>query len=536
MENEYYLAHFDSVLSLNEIITSLSYEDIEPMAEERIYHRGYDYFKQGFVENIIWSETSFDARVEGSEGALYEVNISLDETGDLLGQCCCPYDDTCKHIIAVLLQANKNVAKSEKDNKKETKQFLIYLSGLEKEELVALVDRFAPENYRIEVAMHDASEQETQKAMKQLEALMSHRMQDNHLLYDPAAFFDKVEEYLEMLGSYLAKVPEKVFEKIFDLAEKITDLNDEGYLYCDSYYSECKYFDYDSFSKKIVEMINRVDDAVIQANIIAAFALMCRASDYLHFDYSLIEIQNKKLLIDACEEIDSLSFYDFMCDILDFDQRMTFLERFSDDEMAMRKVALLENYGKKEDAVGYLEVLLSEKFSSTYAEYLLKLTKVSQERLGQLVAQAIESSEYNAYDFVVEHMGKCYEIEKLEKEMKKLKPHWYYKYLSKQQRVEEMHTMLKTMPHEKYDFFKKYKKRYPQEAINFYQQVITEELAYTGDTHYINIANALSHLESLLPKEVFDARVYKLKTEYKRRPNFVKILERRFGTMKKALL
>ena len=49
--------------------------------------------------------------------------------------------------------------------------------------------------------------------------------------------------------------------------------------------------------------------------------------------------------------------------------------------------------------------------------------------------------------------------EELEKEMKKLKPHWYYKYLSMQQRVEEMHTMLKTMPHEKYDFFKKYKNR-----------------------------------------------------------------------------
>ena len=88
MENEYYLAHFDSVLSLKEIITSLFPEDIEPMAEERIYHRGYDYFKQGLVENIIWSETSLDARVEGSEGSLYEVHISLDKTGDLLAHLC----------------------------------------------------------------------------------------------------------------------------------------------------------------------------------------------------------------------------------------------------------------------------------------------------------------------------------------------------------------------------------------------------------------------------------------------------------------
>ncbi len=536
MENEYYLADFDSVLSLKEIIASLLYEDIEVMAEERIVQRGFSYFKQGFVENIIWSRTALDARVEGSEGALYEVHISLDDTGDLLGQCDCPYDDTCKHIIATLLHANKNIAKNEKDNKKDTKQFLLYLSTLEKEELVSLVDRFAPENYRIEVAMHDASEQETQKAMKRLEVLMFHRIEDTHLLYDPAAFFNIVDEYLNMLDAYLVKAPEEVFEKVFDLAEKITDLSDEGYLYCDSYYSECEYFDYDSFSKKIVKMINRIDDAEIQANLIVDFAMMCEASDYLYVDYGLIQVQNKRLLIDACEEVDFLSFYDFMSDVLDFDQRMIFLERLAEEDVAIRKVALLEDYGKEEEAIRYLEELLSKKFSIIYVEYLLKLTKISQVRLSQLVLQAIESSEYNAYDFIVKYMGKCHEIEKLEKEMKKLKPHWYYKYLSKQQRVNEMHAMLKTMPHEKYNFFKKYKKHYPEEATNFYQQVIVEELAYTGNTHYTNIANALSHLQSLLPKEVFDARVHSLKTEYKRRPNFVKILEQRFATMNKALL
>ena len=536
MENEYYLADFDSVLSFKEIIASLLYEDIEAMAEERIYHRGFSYFTQGFVEDIVWSETALHARVEGSEGALYKVHISLDDRGDLLGQCDCPYEDTCKHIIATLLHANKNVAKNEKDNKRDSKQFLKYLSTLEKGELVALVDRFAPENYRIEIAMHDASEQETQKAMKKLEVLMFYRIEDTHLLYDPAAFFNIVEEYLNRLDAYLLKAPEEVFEKVFDLAEKITELSDEGYLYCDSYYSECEYFDYDCFSKIIVEMINRVDDAEIQANLIVDFAIMCEASDYLYIDYGLIEVQNKNFLIDACEEIDFLSFYDFMSDVLDFDQRMTFLERLTEEDVAIRKVVLFEDYGKKEEAVRYLEALLSKKFSIIYVEYLLKLTKVSQVRLNQLVLQAIESSDYNAYDFIVNHMGKCHEIEKLEKEMKKLKPHWYYKYLSRHQRVDEMHAMLKTMPHEKYNFLKKYKEHYSEEASNFYQKVIVEELAYTGDTHYTNIANALSHLQSLLPKEVFDARVYRLKTEYKRRPNFIKILEQRFATINKSLI
>ena len=70
---------------------------------------------------------------------------------------------------------------------------------------------------------------------------------------------------------------------------------------------------------------------------------------------------------------------------------------------------------------------------------------------------------------------------------------------------------------------------YAEEAIVFFKQVISEELKYTGDTHYTNIANALSHLKPLLPEEIFKTMVSRLKREYKRRRNFVKLLEKRFA-------
>jgi len=535
MKEEYFLAHFDPELRLKEIVSSLSYEDIEPMAEERIYKRGFGYFKQGYVKDIVWSESSMNATVEGSEGAMYEVDIFLDEEGDLLGQCDCPYYDTCKHIVAVLLQAREKPTATEQEKNKDAENFLAYLSGLKKEELITLVDRFAPENYRIEIAMRNASILETEKAIQKLQVLMYRTMQNHHLLYDPDAFFDEVEKYLEMLEAYLSKNPEMVFNAVFDLAKKISELSDNGFLFSDSYYDEYNYFDYDTFSVKILKLINRISDDAVQANIIVDFANLFESSDYFYFDYNLIEIKDKSILIGACDEITSLSFYDYMKDVFDFDQSLAYLKRFPEDKVVIQKVALFEAYGKREEAIKYLETLLLQKFTVAYAEYLIKLKKISQERLSQLVSEAIESSEYTAYDFVAAHIGECQEIEKLEKQMKQQRPHWYYEYLAKHKRVEEMYKMLKRVPHEKADFFSKYKKRYPDEAIRFYNEVISDELAYTGDVHYTTIADALSHLQVLLPKDVFDTKVNQLKTEYKRRRNFIKILERRFNGVNKKL-
>ena len=76
--------------------------------------------------------------------------------------------------------------------------------------------------------------------------------------------------------------------------------------------------------------------------------------------------------------------------------------------------------------------------------------------------------------------------------------------------------------------FTKYKHSYKEEAIDFFKAEINRELEFTGNNHYESIASYLKELQVLVEKEPFDAMVHRLKVEYKRRRNFVKILNTKF--------
>ncbi len=118
----------------------------------------------------------------------------------------------------------------------------------------------------------------------------------------------------------------------------------------------------------------------------------------------------------------------------------------------------------------------------------------------------------------------------VESYFEKKKPHWYYDYLEADKRVEEMHDMLKILESNKLSFFTKYKHSYKEEAIDFFKAEINRELEFTGNNHYESIASYLKELQVLVEKEPFAVMVHRLKVEYKRRRNFVKILNTKFGS------
>ena len=103
---------------------------------------------------------------------------------------------------------------------------------------------------------------------------------------------------------------------------------------------------------------------------------------------------------------------------------------------------------------------------------------------------------------------------------------------TQEQRVEEMYLLLKKLPNKREAFLKKYKERYKKEAIELFQQEIKKNLKTTGNEYYKKIAEYLSHLKPLIEADEFDTMVHNFKSEYKRRRNFVAILEKKFGYLK----
>jgi uncharacterized Zn finger protein len=86
-------------------IPHLTEADIRPLATDRSWSRGEEYYRSNYVENVVWRAGLLTAEVEGSEYEPYIVQVRFDEQKIHSTDCTCPYDwgGDCKHIIATLL-------------------------------------------------------------------------------------------------------------------------------------------------------------------------------------------------------------------------------------------------------------------------------------------------------------------------------------------------------------------------------------------------------------------------------------------------
>ncbi|PHS37063.1 MAG: hypothetical protein COB07_11615 [Sulfurovum sp.] len=205
-----------------------------------------------------------------------------------------------------------------------------------------------------------------------IEREIEFNLHDDKLLYDPGAFLDATVGHLECLEAHVNCATEQVFEIVFDFISDIEEKNDEGYLFSDGYYDVDGHFDFDYFSEKIVAMVDHIDNLEIQAEMFLDFASLCENSDYMHINYDSVKIKQKSLLVEGIDEISNLSFYGYIKEQLTFEQKIAYLQHFSDDNVAVEIVALYEANGQKEKAVDYVEKLLVDEFKITYAELIPK--------------------------------------------------------------------------------------------------------------------------------------------------------------------
>lgn len=83
--------------------SKLTWEDLEEWAGSVIVGRGRPYQRNGAVENLGRTEGgTLAAWVRGTR--LYATRVRLTERNGLESACTCPYWDTCKHAVAVVLE------------------------------------------------------------------------------------------------------------------------------------------------------------------------------------------------------------------------------------------------------------------------------------------------------------------------------------------------------------------------------------------------------------------------------------------------
>ena len=91
------------------MLKNLTENQIKQFAGSTIYARGYNYYKDGRVEELIYQpdQEKIQAMVSGSYGS-YGVTVQLIKN-TIKASCECPYEGyPCKHVVATLLAFSKD--------------------------------------------------------------------------------------------------------------------------------------------------------------------------------------------------------------------------------------------------------------------------------------------------------------------------------------------------------------------------------------------------------------------------------------------
>ena len=523
-----YLKKIDKFKDFKELLLEFSTDNIKDMIDDHsIFRRGNSYNKRDFVSNVIQTEENrVEAKVSGSSDNDYEVHIY--RKGESLHvECDCPYGDVCKHIVATFINISQTKMLNVSMILSHQDKVIEHLQTLSNDELIELVTKFAPDNFIKEIILNDAPIEELSIRMNEIKSAIKMDIDDEDLLYNPEKFQKNISEYMENLKPFVNRNCDDIFEIVFNLVEEIEEKQEEGYLFLDHYYDE-SYFEFDTFSSEIMGLISKITDSKKQLEIFIKFAELCSGSDYMGVNYNDLEITDKRVLLDYFNDKSSLDFYYFIEEHLLLKEKEKFLLKFSTYEVFNLLIALYLENDKKDLAIAHIEKLIKEKFDLKYIQKLMGITEISKERLREFVIQTIQNGRYGSLDFILKNISKIDGRDEIEKLLKDKSLDDYYRLLKQEDRVSEMFELLDNLPNKKESFLKKYKHQYKNEAIAFFRAEIKENLKSTGNDYYQNIADALTHLKELIDSDEFALMVENFKRDYKRRKNFVAILNKRF--------
>lgn len=115
---------------------SMQLSDFERKVETKITKRGRQYYEDGYVHHLEQiNDNNWQAEVSGTE--IYIVDIIMQEDTVTYTDCDCPYENLCKHIVAVLYEIKNQLQQQIKQEKRPSLKEL--LNEQSKERLVELI-------------------------------------------------------------------------------------------------------------------------------------------------------------------------------------------------------------------------------------------------------------------------------------------------------------------------------------------------------------------------------------------------------------
>ena len=532
----------------NDLLTffrSLPADKIRDCCSSAVYSRGEDYFQSDTVSQLVYNreKTVLKATVSGDDD--YTVTIKMDN-GSISGSCTCPYYDVCKHIVATLLSAAAKDADFEierLDEKDAGNLFQQYLQGLSKDELAALVEKFASDQFRKEVINRYANAGTAKKTFRKVELKIRKLFDNDNLMYSPDEFSEALDNEMEKLSGLEKSLKSEIEGLLFYIIKRVDAAFNDGYLYDD--YNDNSYdtsLRFDEFVVRYVISLNSSE----KTNFLAKLDTQLEQQSYSSFEY-LINVAKsvfaeedllhlKNVLMTCYQDISPLLvgiYYDHVSGMLSYNEKTVILnELHKDSETRAVELAVLhDTHGHLSKAIETLKVWLKEnrkpyhKYENGWSLYLDLLMKGKQD-ITEIAADAIincsTDTMLSKVISITDSNPARYEL-LLEKENTEA----MLRYLQKKERLPEALDLINRYDNipdnQVLNFFKEHKKMFPKDATNYFGRVIDKNLESTGNRYYEAIADAVRHLAKVNRAKA-DEYIHFMRKNYNRRRNLMSLL------------
>lgn len=534
---------------LSVFLENLTEDDVSSCCEYKIFLRGIEYYDNHLVKNaeFLPDENKFKALVKGGEK--YTVEI-IEYNDEILGSCTCPYEGVCKHIVAVLLFISENtletfVKESDLKNNGEKKPDIWkeYLTSLDKNELIKLVDKYAPKSFRNEINNRNSDNSTALKIFRSVRKNIEELFSDEEMLYSPSDFEASLTGYLEKLKGFEQQLAKEIKGLIIYIIENVDNAFNEGYLYIDNYSSE-DYFESEAFCEFVCEFTGRLP-------FTEKIEFLIRLDESLNYmSYSTFEDIGESFG-NLVAESERNQLKDFL--IVSSDKLApSFISKFYDTAgLLLNDIEKEKILGKiKENHTGYMiefcELMIQQNRKDDAFNELIDFLKSDfsdrNERLFSLFLDLSFDLKKNISDASLMAISKCptsgmlLKIKSLQgtdfircKEiLEKKNPEELLFYSEKEQLFSEAIEIInkgRLPEYEIFDFFKRNKKHVAPEAEKCFINRIKSNLQFTGDSHYAIIAESLDHLNRINPGAAKKI-ITEIRINYKRRTKLISMLNR----------
>ncbi len=565
--------------SLPKAIADLTTAQLRSLVGSTIFQRGESYYSSGAVEDIAYTDSlTLEATVGGSE--FYGIIISLDGDG-VEAECDCPYDGgTCKHVVAVLLEAMSEGDSirgyPEEDNESSgktgvlplqslgnggtppeaSKEFQAYVESLPLKELQELVLRYAPEDFRRTVLTRALNETDAEKVMKAAERAIEQIFQNDYLRHDNSKLERELMRQCSRVRGLWEMLPERVGAMLVGIITTIDEGFEEGDFYGhDDYDYDDEGFASDEFDEYVVQFLRSIPVSK-KSPIVAQIGDALGATGYGAFS----NIEKRKAEWYTPQELPALKEtilqairtkkyggnaeldYKTIAPNLDDAERelMLLASYINSSTLTLELVALYRRQGKATEALRIVDNFIQkpgEKYWSMFGSSAillcrLELAAVMQEpptaylKSAEKLLQAHPKAEL--LQAASEYLGAG--AEPLETLLHKQNPEEFFRYLDKQERWKECWAMVHAKSLRsgtEYLFAIKRLHTEPENAKEVLLRHIETQKKIADNNAYSQVAEALKYLQTIDSVKAQEI-LLDLRTNYKRRTNLMKLLNMYF--------